>query len=159
MSKKSIFLILFIMAISVGIISIYSTFAYDEETAKLDESTADYNLLYAIRKNSENQIFVSPGETKLIDITLENSYDANVKYGIYYHLISPNSMPNNVIVTMADESPNLLEDIIKNGERKIITIKIINSSEENINLIVGALVGFENGNIKELLKNGEVLIK
>ena len=159
MNKKSIFLILFIMAISVSIISIYSTFAYDEEAAKLDESTADYNLLYTIRKNSENQVFVSPGETKLVDITLKNDYEAVVKYGLYYHLLSPNSMPANVTISLAEESPSLSEDIIKNNEQKTITIKIDNSSDENISLIVGALVGFENGNIKELIEEGEILIK
>ena len=159
MSRKSIFIILFTMVISLVIVSIYSTFAYNEETAKLDESTADYNLLYAIRKSSENQIVVNAGETKFIDIVLENQYDAVVKYGMYYHLLSPNKMPEKVLIKGADESPNLLEDTIKKGDKKTITIKIDNGSDENINIVVGALIGFENGNIQELIKDGEVLIK
>ncbi len=159
MSKKSIFIILFIMALSVGIISIYSTFAYDEEAALLDESTADYNLLYTIRKNSEHQIIVTPGETKFIDVTLSNNYESSVKYGIFYRLLSPNKMPDNVTITKADESPNLLEDVIKTREKKVITIKVVNSSEENLDLVIGAIVGFENGNIRELIKEGEILIK
>ena len=159
MSKKSIFIILFIMLMSVGIISLYSTFAYDEENAKLDESSADYNLIYSIKESSKNQLSVVAKETKYADITLKNDYTANIKYGMYYHLLSPNKLPENVTITLASESASPLEDIIKPNETKIVTIKIINNSENNIDIIIGAVVGFENGNIKELIKNNEIIIR
>jgi len=159
MSKKSIFVILFIMVISVGIISLYSTFAYDEENSKLDESNADYNLIYSISESSKNQISIIAKETKFVDIILKNDYNANVKYGMYYHLLSPSKLPENVIITLASESSSPLEDIIKSNETKTITIKVINNSDDNIDLIIGAIVGFENGNIKELIKDDEVIIR
>ncbi len=159
MSKKSIFTILFIMVLSAIIVSLYSTFAYDEESTKLDDSTADYNLIYSMRESTKNQVIVTANETKFVDITLRNDYQSNVKYGIYYHLVSPNKLPNNVSISLAEESRDALEDIIKPNQEKIITIKISNNSENNIDIIVGALVGFENGNIEELIKNGEYLIK
>ena len=159
MSKKSIFVILFIMIISVGIISLYSTFAYDEENTKLDESNADYNLIYSISESSKNQISIIAKETKFVDITLKNDYNANVKYGMYYRLLSPSKLPENVIITLASESSSPLEDIIKSNETKTITIKVINNSDDNIDLIIGAIVGFENGNIKELIKDDEVIIR
>jgi len=159
MNKKSIFIILFVMAISACIVSIYSTFAYDEEATTLEDSTADYNLLYSIKENSENKTSVLAGETKMIDVNLKNEYASTVKYGMYYYLLSPKELPNNVTITLADESLNLLEDVINEGEEKVITIKIKNLSEENIEIVIGALVGFENGNIKELIKDGEILIR
>ena len=85
MSKKSIFTILFIMVLSAIIVSLYSTFAYDEESTKLDYSTADYNLIYSMRESTKNQVIVTANETKFVDITLRNDYQSNVKYGIYYH--------------------------------------------------------------------------
>ena len=159
MSKKSIFVILFIMLTSVGIISLYSTFAYDEEASKLDESNANYNLIYSIKETSKNEVSVPTKETKYVDITLKNNYSSNVKYGMYYHMLSPKSLPENVIITLADDSVSQLEDIIKPNEIKTITIKITNNSNTNVNLIIGAIVGFENGNIKELIKDNEVIIK
>ena len=159
MSKKSIFVILFIMLTSVGIISLYSTFAYDEEASKLDESNADYNLIYSIKEMSKNEVSVPTKETKYVDITLKNNYSSNVKYGMYYHMLSSKSLPENVIITLADDSVSQLEDIIKPNEIKTITIKIANNSNTNVNLIIGAIVGFENGNIKELIKDNEVIIK
>ena len=159
MTKKTVFTILFIMLISVAVISLYSTFAYDEEAAKLEESTADYNLIYSMKELSQNEATVAPKETKFIDVTLGNDYEAVIKYGMYYHLLSPNKLPDNVSIALAEESPNQVEDTIAAGESKTITIKIVNNSDESIDIIVGALVGFENGNVNELIKDGEVLIK
>lgn len=159
MSKKSIFVILFMMLASVVIISLYSTFAYDEEAAKLDESNAENNLIYSIKESSKNEILVSANETKYVDISLKNDYTANVKYGMYYRLLAPSKMPKDVIITLADESLALLEDTIKPNETKTITIKVINNSNSNLDLIIGAIVGFENGNIYELIKDEEVIIK
>ena len=99
MSKKSIIVILLIM-LSIGIISLYSTFAYDEETAKLDESNANYNLIYSMKENSNMQVTVGSGEEKYIDITLENIYKSTVRYGMYYYLISPEKLPENVIIIL-----------------------------------------------------------
>jgi hypothetical protein len=147
------------MLLSLGIVSLYSTFAYNEEATKLDDSTADYNLIYSMREASKNQIITSPGETKYVDIDLTNGYQSNVKYGIYYHLISPNKMPENITITLAEDSEAPLEDIIKPNQEKKVTIKIVNNSEDNLDIVVGALVGFENGNIQELIREGEYLIK
>ena len=159
MSKKSILIILFLMLLSVGGITIYNTFAYDEEASKLEDSKADYNLIYSLKEDSNRYVSVTPKEEKYIDIELNNTYSANVKYGMYYYLVKPNVMPNNVFITLSEDSVNPVEDILKASETKIISIKIKNESDYNLDLIIGALIGFENGDIKDLIKNGETLIK
>lgn len=159
MSKKSILVILFLMLLSVGGLTLYNTFAYNEEASKLDESIADYNLIYSLKENSNKHILVSPKEEKYIDIELNNTYSSTVKYGMYYYLVSPNNMPDNVRITLSEDSVNPVEDTIKASETKIVSIKINNESDYNIDLVIGALIGFENGDIKDLIKNGEVLIK
>lgn len=159
MNKKSIYIILFIMLFAVSILSLYTTFAYDGETEKLDNSDANYNLIYSLKESLNQQIDVGSNETKYVDITLKNTYNATVKYGMYYHLIIPNHMPDNVYISLAEESANRLQDTIKSGETKVISIKVDNKSEYNLELVIGALVGFENGKIEDLLKNNEVIIK
>ena len=42
---------------------------------------------------------------------------------------------------------------------KSVSIKITNNSEYTIDVIIGALIGFEYGEIEDLLTPGEVLIK
>ena len=67
MSKKTIFIILLIM-LSIGIVSLYTTFAIDEEAKKLEDSNADYNLIYSIKENSNKILSISPKEEKYVDI-------------------------------------------------------------------------------------------
>jgi len=158
MSKKSIVVILLLM-LSVGIISLYTTFAYDEENKILEESLADYNLIYSIKEKSNKQLTVGTKEEKYIDITLKNTYNATVRYGMYYYLINHETMPENVTITLSDDSKDLLENTIKPDQTRSISLKVTNNSEYTIDLIIGALVGFENGKIEDLVENGEVLIK
>lgn len=159
MTKKSIYIILFVMVFTISILSLYTTFAYDEENEILDESTADYNLIYSLKETSNKQISVASRETKFVDINLNNSYSSTIRYGMYYRLIKPNKMPNDVKISLAENSIDPLQNTIKTGENSIVSIRIENKSEYNIELIIGALVGFENGNIEDLLKDNETIIK
>lgn len=159
MSKKSILIVLFLLLLSVGGFTLYSTFAYNEEEIKLEDSNSDYNLIYSLRDNSNKNVSLSSHEEKYIDIELNNIYPSNVMYGMYYYLVSPSKMPSGVEIKLSEESDNPAIDIIKSGETKVVSIRIKNDSKDNIDLIVGALIGFENGDINDLVKNGEFLIK
>ena len=159
MSKKSIIIILIALLVCLCGISFYSTFAYNGDIDNLDASQADYNLIYSIKKHSNNEVTVLENETKYIDITLENTYTSSVKYAMYYKYIKQPKDTNNIIIGLADNSNDSLQGIIKPSEKKIISIKITNNTEKSIDLVVGSIVGFENGDIKDLIKNGETLIK
>ena len=158
MSKKSIIIILLVL-LSIGIISLYTTFAYDEEVRVLDQSSADYNLIYSLKEDSNRYVSVAANEEKYVDIYLHNTYKSTVRYGMYYYLVNPKKLPDGVAISLASTSSNLLEDTIQADGEKTVSIRIVNSSQDNVDLIVGALVGFENGHIEEILKEGEVLIK
>ena len=159
MNKKSIFIILSVLLFTTIVASLYSTFAYDEESEKLEDSNANYNLVYSIKNQSNNEVSVSANTTKYVDIVLKNTYEGIVKYGMYYKLLKPNKMPDNVSITLAEESTGKLQDTINVDEEKTITIKIVNKTDNNLDLVIGTLVGFENGNIEELINDGENLIK
>ena len=94
-----------------------------------------------------------------IDINLKNTYDATVRYGMYYYMINPQKLPDNIEITQANDSIDAVENIIKPGENRSVSIRISNNSNYTINLIIGALIGFEKGKIEDLVTDGEVLIK
>ena len=158
MSKKSIIIILLVL-LSIGIISLYTTFAYDEEAALLDKSSADYNLIYSLKEKSNKYITISSKEEKYLDIALKNTYNGTIRYGMYYYLVNPSKLPDGLTISLSPDSKDLLENTIDTGSERTVTLKVTNNSEYNIDLIIGAVVGFENGNLEELLKNGEILIK
>ena len=74
-------------------------------------------------------------------------------------MINPEKLPDNVSIKLAEGSEDELENIIKPQETKSISLQITNNSEYSINLIIGAIIGYEYGNMEELEKNGVVLIK
>jgi len=160
MSKNKIIIVLLIM-LSVSVISLYTTYAYEDNNNTITEepSNSDYNLIYSLTESSNKEIIISAKEEKFIDISLQNTYDATIKYGMYYYLINPTSLPENVTITLAEGSVDPLEDIIKAQETKTISIRITNDSEYTIDLVIGALIGFEKGEIEDLVTDGEVLIK
>ena len=158
MSKKTIMIILLIM-LSIGLVSLYTTFALDEEATTLEESDSDYNLIYSLKESSNKYISVSAKDETYVDIDLKNTYQSTVRYGMYYYVVNPTKLPDIITITISPDSPSPKEDIIKPGETKTVTIKINNNSEYNVDLLLGALIGFENGKIEELVKDGEILIK
>ena len=158
MSKNKIISVLLIM-LSIGVISLYTTFGYEVDNTSLEPSNSEYNLIYSLKESSNKEIVVNAKEEKFIDITLTNTYNSTIKSGMYYYMINPTNLPDNVTITLSDDSEDLLENTIKPQNTRIVSIRITNDSEYTINLIIGALIGYEHGEIEELVTDGEVLIK
>ena len=106
----------------------------------LNKSSADSNLIYSISENSNKQITVNSNETKYVDISLTNTYESTVKYGMFYYAVNPETLPEGVTISLASTSSNPLQNIIRTGETKSVSIVVKNESEYNIVLILGALI-------------------
>ena len=159
MNKKQIIMLLLVLSLSLSIISIYTTFAYDEEAALLDDSQANYNLVYSLKNSSNKNIYINSKDEIFIDIVITNTHEVNLKYGIYYKVINSKDDTKNIIINKADSSPDLLQSIIKPNETKTVSLQIKNEGDFSVNIEVGALVGFVQGRIEDLQKEGEILIK
>lgn len=158
MSRNKIIIVLLVL-LSIGVISLYTTYGFEGNNLAIEPSTSDKNIMISLKESTNKEIVVSSKEEKFIDISLKNTYDSTIRYGMYYYLISPENLPENVKITLAEDSVDLLENIIKPDQTRTVSIKITNDSEYTINLIIGALIGFEHGEIEELVTDGEVLIK
>lgn len=159
MKKRGIVTVLLVALLAGVIISLYSTFAFDEETSNLEESVADYNLIYSIKESSKTKITVGGNEEKYVDVIISNPYESTVKYGMYYYLEDVDALSEKTVIQLAEESTDLLEDIIEPNQTRNVSIKIVNNETFPISFEIGALVGFENGNIEDLVQSGEILIK
>ncbi len=159
MSKNKIIIIL-LMLLSVSVVSLYTTYGLEENTIILPgESSSDYNIISSIKESTNKQISINPMEEKFVDVSLKNTYSSTIKYGMYYYMLSSDKLPDNVTITLSEDSEDLLENTIKPDEERNVSIRITNNSEYSISLIIGALIGFEYGEIEELVTDGEVLIK
>ena len=159
MSKNKIIIIL-LMLLSVSVVSLYTTYGLEENTIILPgESSSDYNIISSIKESTNKQISIDPMEEKFVDVSLKNTYSSTIKYGMYYYMLSSDKLPDNVTITLSEDSEDLLENTIKPDGERNVSIRITNNSEYSISLIIGALIGFEYGEIEELVIDGEVLIK
>ena len=159
MSKNKIMIVLLIM-LSIGIISLYTTYAYEEENFILDIPEASNNyIIMSIKKSTSKEITIGPKENKFLEINIKNEEQNTIRYGMYYYMINPEKLPDNVSIALDEDSEDGLEDIIKPGNTRSISLKITNDSEYSLDLIIGALAGYENGKPEDLIKDGEVLIK
>ena len=67
MSKNKIMIVLLIM-LSIGIISLYTTYAYEEENFLLDIPQASNNhMIMSIKKSTSKEITIAPNEEKFLD--------------------------------------------------------------------------------------------
>ena len=152
MNKNKIIIVLLIM-LSIGIVSLYTTYAYEEEYNNFikEQSNANYNVTVSVKDNKNKEIFLNSKEETFIDISLKNDKEkGTIGYGTYYYMKSPEKLPSGVTSALAEHSTAPLEGTMKEGESKNISIKITNDSEYTINLIIGTLSGLENGKIEDL---------
>lgn len=157
MQRKTIFIILIVAVLTFSILSLYTSFAYNEENNDLGESNANYNLVYSLKEENGKQLTVQSKSDIYVDLEITNIYDYAVKYGAYYYLVNPKTVANGLTVSRIDDGA--AQDIIEAHESKTISLRIANETDYSIDLIVGTLVGFENGNVEDLVTNGLVLVK
>ena len=159
MSKNKIIIVL-LMMLSIGIVSLYTTYAYEENNVSPDNIPINSdNIIMSIKNSTSKEINIGPNEEKFFEINITNEEKSTIRYGIYYFMIEPQKLPDNVSITLAEDSEDALENIIKPGNRRSISLRITNNSEYSIDLILGALAGYEKGKPEDLIKSGEVLIK
>ena len=158
MSKNKIIIALLIL-LSIGVISLYTTYGYEGNNTIFAPSNSDENIMISLKESTNKEITINANEDKFIDISLNNTYESTIRYGMYYYMINPEKLPDNVMIKLSEDSEDAVENIIKPGKTRNVSIKISNKSEYTIRLIIGALIGFEHGEIEELVTNGEILIK
>ena len=120
MSKNKILIVL-LMMLSIGIVSLYTTYAYEETNNMIiKESTSDHNLNFSLKISTDKEITINPNEEKFVDISIKNTfYEENVGYGTYYSMISPEKLPDNVTIELAEHSTDTPDGIIKKEKRKL----------------------------------------
>lgn len=155
---KKRLIIIAIIIISIGLVSLYATFALNDNH-NLDDSDSDINLSYVLNNESDMSVSVGKYDEKYVDMILKNNYKEKVKYGVYYKVNDMDTLPLGVNIIIDNNSVNSNEEIIKPNEEKIVTVIIKNDSDNDISISLGSVIGFVQGDINALLDNDMILIK
>ena len=144
MDKKRIIFIS-IIAIFIAIVGLYSTYAinvYEEETTS---TNYDMAFDFSLSGNDNKEIIIASGKKQLLDIDITNPYNDTVQYGVAYSLISPSTLPENVIIAESSMSKNSTIGLVEANETKSISLVIVNNSTESITVSFSVINGYKNG--------------
>ena len=113
---------------------IVGDFSYQLESSALDE---DYSIT------------VGPGERKQFNITLSSFNEKTSKYALYYQFITKLSEEekNQIEIGYLDTTQHPTSGVIDTNESVMITIKIVNHSNKEVEIAFGAEGGLENNEI------------
>jgi len=136
-------LIIMLLVISLVTVSLYQTYATDVIMNPEIPTDTDLSYTVDITDQTERQVTVSAGATKIIDIFLTNKNNGTIKYGVGYTFDS--SITSDVTIKQSSISKNMTIDTIEKDETKQITIEINNNSSNQITVDLVTLSGYENG--------------
>ena len=141
--KKREIIVLSLLIISLITVSLYQTLATDITMNKTNSTDADLSYTFDITDQTGRVVNVKTGATKVLDIFVTNSNSGTIKYGIAY---TPSSVKtNDITIAQLNTSKDSVSGLINKGERKQITLVIINNSTSDINLSLVAVTGYEHG--------------
>jgi len=154
--KRIVFIIVIILLVIVtGLYSSYAINVFYNEGTPL---TYDQALDFSLSNELEQEVLVEANKTKVIDFDITNPYEGNIKYGLTYEMINPTELPDGVVIAQSSESPNISVGMLEEDDSIIVSIIIVNDTENNLTLSLGLVYGYENGG-ELILDDGEVLIE
>ena len=149
--NKKIIIIVILLSFLV-ILGLYYTFAID---VSMDKTTGDVDLTFNIdiKDTSGRTVSVPAGKTKIFDLILTNSNNANINYAIAYS----GTKPSNVIIAQLYTSKDSVSGIINKNSTKQISLIIINKSTTDYTYTIAPVTGYEKGG-ELIVPNNNTLI-
>ena len=153
--KKNYLLGIVVMGLIV--LSLYSTYAMFTESVETDEiinlSASTINL------NSEiveyEQITINGNEAKSIMVNISNSTESNLYYGVWYEIVNPASINDNIEIAKLTSSTDSTQGTINTGVEKNVKIVIKNTGSSSITVNIG--VGYSKTSSLDLPTNRYVI--
>ncbi len=153
MKKNYLLLIIIFGLLTLALYSTYAVFNSEINTLNTDTS-----LTYTFKTNS-NQIFNIGANSKLrFNATVENDMSDTISYGIYYKIVYPDNVSNDVLIAeVTDSDTNTTYGVIDNANNKTVPLIIINNSDNQISVEIGLRTGYYNevNDYKNIIYNDE----
>ena len=149
--KFTFILIIFIIVIIMGL---YQTFSLLTDSAGISYSNNTKTYQFVIGGKEENELVISENDSKYIDVLIKNDKDLTLSYALYYNLDKENE---DVTIGYLKESNYKPNGTILENETKVISLKIINNSNDLVKITLGINNGIPNAG--ELKNSGTRITK
>lgn len=139
--KQNFGLIIFLLLVVV-IMGLYQTFSLYTESNGVSIIDGLKTYKFILTSNTENTVTVLAKSSKNLMITIDNTEDIDLQYGLYY---TSSSDLSEVTIYYLNSSKHPAQGLIESASTYIINVKIDNSSDENIDVTFGTKFGFAAG--------------
>ena len=153
-----------LMLIVVGLISlgIYTTYAMFTASTTLNDVVGITTALDVGKGLTEYEVVtVNPGETKLIELNIVNSYSSSIYYGAWYQIVQGNSSDIDIGLYTEKNSNPSSGSLATNGSINLLA-GVTNNGTSSITVYIGAKGSLTNelnlGNNKTLLPSGFTIV-
>ena len=143
--------LLLIIVMGLVSLSVYSTYALFTASTTIDD-VVSFNATLNTDNNliEYEMITLSPGEVKMVEINVNNTYSTSLYYGAWYQIVSP-SDTTDIVVGLTDDNTSsgsgaiaktssikLIIGLANNSSKTaIINIGTVGSTTSNLNLPTG----------------------
>jgi len=132
--------LLFLIVIGLTSLAVYSTVALftsshvieDVVNFSTDLSTENSIIEYEI-------ITIGSGETKIIELTVNNNYSSDLYYGAWYEIVSPSDIDDIDIGIYSDKDSTSSSGKINSGDSITLLVGISNDREEDAIINIGTI--------------------
>ena len=153
-----------LMLIVVGLVSlgIYTTYAMFTASTTLNDVVGITTALDVGKGLTEYEVVtVNPGETKLIELNIVNSYSSSIYYGAWYQIVQGSSSDIDIGLYTEKNSNPSSGSLATNGSINLLA-GVTNNGTSSITVYIGAKGSLTNelnlGNNKTLLPSGFSLL-
>ena len=148
---KPNFVLVVLILFFIAVTGLYQTFSLytSSEGATVADGVKTYQFILN-NDNTENTVLVPANSSKKYHVTISNSENKSLKYGVYYNSSSDLSYVNLGYLKYSTYQPN---GVIPSKEKYEVSLRIDNNSDNDVSIKIGVSYGLENGGDLELNAN------
>ncbi len=148
---KPNFVLVVLILFFIAITGLYQTFSLytSSDGATIVDGVKNYQFILN-NDNTENTVLVPANSSKKFHVTISNSEDKSLKYGVYYNSTSDLSYVNLGYLKYSTYQPN---GVISSNGKYEVSLRIDNHSDNDVSIKIGVSYGLENGGDLELSDN------
>ena len=148
---KPNFVLVVLILFFIAITGLYQTFSLytSSDGATIVDGVKNYQFILN-NDNTENTVLVPTNSSKKFHVTISNSEDKSLKYGVYYNSTSDLSYVNLGYLKYSTYQPN---GVISSNGKYEVSLRIDNHSDNDVSIKIGVSYGLENGGDLELSDN------
>jgi len=137
--------LLLVNVIALVFVATYSTYALFTSSLEIGDISLDTELKYTFKINSNQEFTIGANSKLRFNAIVENDMEGTISYGVYYKMISPMEISEDITIAEVTDSNTLTTSgpIEPGSDNSIpVPLVIINESNEEVKVQIGIRTGY-----------------